>query len=166
MEDFKVTGTFIWYYFICKREVWLLAHGIEADQQDDNMQMGNAIHETSYKRESKEIEFAGSKFDVVSKENGKLIVGEIKKSSKYFESARMQLLFYLLELEEAGIIAEGELLFPEEKRKESVILTGEMKEQLKQIIDEIRRIADMPLPIPVNHTQYCKNCAYGEFCWS
>jgi CRISPR-associated exonuclease Cas4 len=166
MEDFKVTGTYIWYYCICKREVWLLAHGIEADQQDDNMQMGNAIHETSYKRDAKEIEFAGSKFDVISKENGKLIVGEIKKSSRYLESARMQLLFYLLELEEAGIPAEGELLFPEEKRKETVILTESTKAQLKQVIEDIIRIADTPLPLPANHINYCKSCAYSEFCWS
>ncbi len=166
MEDFRVTGTYIWYYYICKREVWLLAHGIEADQQDNNMQIGNAIHETSYKRDTKEIEFAGSKFDVISKEKGKLIVGEIKKSSKYVESARMQLLFYLLELEEAGIYAEGELLFPEEKRKETVILTEDAKEQIKQVIEDIRRIADMLLPLPANHIKYCKNCAYSEFCWS
>lgn len=166
MRDFKVTGTYIWYYCICKREVWLLAHGLEADQQDDNMQMGNAIHETSYKRDTKEIEFAGSKFDVISKKNGKLVVGEIKKSSKYLESARMQLLFYLLELEETGIHAEGELSFPEEKRKETVILTEDTKEQLRQVIEDIGRIADMPLPLPANHIKYCKNCAYSEFCWS
>ncbi|SHO50572.1 CRISPR-associated protein Cas4 [Anaerocolumna xylanovorans] len=166
MEDFKVTGTFIWYYCICKREVWLLAHGMEADQQDENMQMGNAIHETSYKRDSKEVEFAGSKFDVISKENGKLIVGEIKKSSKYLESAKMQLLFYLMELEESGIYAEGELLFPEEKKKETVILTEDTRKQLKQVIEDIKRIAVMPLPMMANRIKYCKNCAYSEFCWS
>ena len=47
----------IWYYCICKREVRLLAHALEADQQDENIQMGNVIHETSYKRNSKEIGF-------------------------------------------------------------------------------------------------------------
>ena len=166
MEDFKVTGTYIWYYCICKREVWLLAHGIEADQQDDNMQMGNAIHEASYKRESKEIEFADSKFDVISRKNGKLVVGEMKKSSRYIESAKMQLLFYLLELEDAGIHAEGELLFPEEKRKETVILDDESKEKLKEVTEGIGNIVDMSLPQPANHIKYCKKCAYSEFCWS
>lgn len=166
MENFKVTGTYIWYYFICKREVWLLSHGIEADQQDDNMQMGQAIHEISYKRDTKEIDFAGSKFDLISNKNGKLVVGEIKKSSKYLESAKMQLLFYLQKLEEASIHAEGELLFPEEKRKETVILTENAKEQLRQVIEDIEKIVDMPLPMNANHIKYCKNCAYGEFCWS
>ncbi len=166
MKDFKVTGTFVWYYCICKREVWLLAHGLEADQQNEKMQMGNAIHETTYRRDSKEIEFAGSKFDVISKENGKLIVGEIKKSSRFLKSARMQLLFYLMELKEAGIHAEGALMFPEEKRRETVILTEDTKKQILHIVEEIKIIADMDVPLPPVPIKYCKNCAYSEFCCS
>ena len=41
MDEFKVSGTYIWYYCICQREVWLLAHALEADQQDENIQIGN-----------------------------------------------------------------------------------------------------------------------------
>lgn len=166
MDEFNVSGTYIWYYCICKREVWLLAHGIEADQQDENIQMGNAIHETTYKRESKEIEFDHSKFDVISREDGKLIVGEIKKSSTYIDSARMQLLFYLKELEDSGIDAEGILLFPEEKKRETVLLDAENKKRLEAIIEEIKAIVAKEHPLAPIQNKYCKKCAYGEFCWA
>ncbi|MDR9785935.1 MAG: Dna2/Cas4 domain-containing protein [Peptococcaceae bacterium MAG4] len=58
-----------------------------------------------------------SKMDVfrVSKEG--FVVGEVKKSSRYRNSARMQLAFYLSELKQRGIAAKGELRFPRESVK-------------------------------------------------
>lgn len=166
MDEFSVSGTYIWYYCICKREVWLLAHGIEADQQDENMQMGNAVHETAYRRDSKEIEFGHSKFDVITKENGKLLVGEIKKSSRFMESARMQLLFYLKELEEKGIHAEGALLFPEEKKRETVVLDDNSRKSLEAMVEDIKNIVNKEYPSLPFWNKYCKKCAYAEFCWA
>lgn len=166
MHDFNVTGTYIWYYCICKREVWLLAHGLEADQQNELMQMGNIIHEDGYRRNRKEFEFGDSKFDIIKNRDGKLVVGEMKKSSTFIESARMQLLFYLMQLEESGIQAEGELLFPEEKKKERVVLDEGNREKLKHMIADIEEIAQRSTPEPPVRIKYCKKCAYSEFCWS
>jgi CRISPR-associated exonuclease Cas4 len=166
MDEFNVSGTYIWYYCICKREVWLLAHALEADQQDENMIMGNVIHDTSYSRNSKEVVFGNSKFDIISKENGKLIVGEIKKSSRYVESSRMQLLFYLKELSDNNIDAEGVLLFPDEKKREVVKLDEKGILEIKNIIIDINNIVNLEqAPIPVM-IKYCKKCAYAEFCWA
>lgn len=166
MNEFNVSGTYIWYYCICKREVWLLAHGLEADQQDENMQIGNVIHETSYGRNSKEVGFGHSKFDVISKGNGKLIVGEIKKSSRFTESSRMQLLFYLKELSDNDIEAEGALMFPDEKKKEVVKLDEDSKIKLESIIKDIKRIVNLEQAPPPVVIKYCKKCAYAEFCWA
>jgi len=166
MDEFKVSGTYIWYYCICQREVWLLAHALEADQQDENIQIGNVIHETSYNRNSKEIGFNNSKFDVISNNNGKLIVGEMKKSSRFIESSRMQLLFYLKELSDNNIDAEGVLLFPDEKKREIVKLDDESKLRIKNIIEDICRIINLEeAPIPAKN-KYCNKCAYAEFCWA
>jgi CRISPR-associated exonuclease Cas4 len=166
MEDFNVSGTYIWYYCICKREVWLLAHGLEADQQDENMRIGNVIHETSFNRNSKEIEFGHSKFDIISRENGKIIVGEVKKSSRFIESSRMQLLFYLKELSDNNIDAEGVLIFPDERKREVVILDDENKIKLENMIKDIKYIVNLDkAPEPVM-SKYCKKCAYAEFCWA
>lgn len=166
LEDFNVTGTYIWYYFICKREVWLLAHGIEADQQHEDMKMGNVIHEYSYGREHKEIQFGHSKFDIVSKKDGKLIIGEMKKSSRFIESSRMQLLFYLKQLHNNNINAEGMLMFPDEKKREIVILDDESIKKIEYVIEDVVKIVNQKNPPVAEKIKYCKKCAYAEFCWA
>lgn len=35
--DIYMTGVYIWYYNICKRQVWLMAHNILPDENDDNI---------------------------------------------------------------------------------------------------------------------------------
>jgi len=101
--DVRINGTLIWYYFICKREVWLISHGITADQEDENIEIGRFIHENAYSREKKEIDFDNFKVDVADSIDGKIIVQEVKKSSKFKKSARMQLLFYIYEIKKSGI---------------------------------------------------------------
>lgn len=164
--EFKITGTYVWYYCICKREVWLLSRGITPDQSDENMEIGRFLHEHAYSREEKEIDFYGMKLDVLKKENGQLVVGEIKKSSKYMESARMQLLHYLNELEKQGIEAEGVLLVPEEKKRQSIILDEEGKKELNEVWEGIMKIVTCEVPPKPEKIKYCKNCAYSELCWS
>ena len=89
-DEIKITGTLIWYYFICKREVWLMARKITADQSNELLDIGRFIHENSYSRKCKEVEFENMKFDVIENKNGTVIVEEIKKSSRFIESSRMQ----------------------------------------------------------------------------
>lgn len=166
MEEFEVTGTYIWYYYICKREIWLLAHCIESDQTNDNIRLGNFIHENSYTRETKEVMIGGNKFDIISNKKGKIIVGEIKKTSKYLQSAKMQLAFYLKQLQELNIEAEGEILFPEERKKEKIQLTEKEIVELNKIEKEIKEIVKLEKAPEKEKCKYCKNCAYSEFCWA
>jgi len=39
----QITGTLVNYYVTCKREAWLYAHQIHADQEDENVLMGKAL---------------------------------------------------------------------------------------------------------------------------
>jgi len=75
----QVNGTLIWYYNICKREVWLMSRNIVPDQQDDNIDFGRFLHEETYKRNKKEILFGNVKFDVILNTKDKLVIGETKK---------------------------------------------------------------------------------------
>jgi len=165
-EEFKITGTYIWYYCICKREVWLLSRGITADQEDTNIEIGRFLHEESYAREKKEIEFAGMKFDIVKRKDGQIVIGEIKKSSRFIESAKMQLLYYLDELDRNGIKANGVLLVPEEKRREEIFLDQEAKNRLNQVVEDIWNIVCQDKPPEVVKNRYCPRCAYTEMCWA
>ncbi|RJO60660.1 CRISPR-associated protein Cas4 [candidate division WS5 bacterium] len=165
-QDIHVTGTLVWYYYICKREVWLMGRHLTPDEDNPNIDLGRFIQEHSYAREKKELAVGHIKMDILRREDGQLVIGEVKKSSKYRNSARMQLAFYLSELKRMGVEAHGELNFPKEKKKEDVILDDRLEAELEQARRDILCILYLPVPpLPVK-IPFCKNCAYGEFCWS
>lgn len=166
MQELAVTGTDIWYYFICKREVWFNMRKIAPDEDDDNIQIGRFIHEYRYRKEKKEIAIDSIKIDAMKKRGGTLIVQEIKKSSKFSESTKYQLLYYLYTLKKMGIEAEGELLFPEERHKETVILDDNKIQKLQQVEQDIIDIASKEIPPPPARINFCKSCAYREYCWA
>lgn len=161
----EVNGTLIWYYYICQREVWLMAHQIVPDQEHDALMIGKSIAEFSYAREKKEIAVDHMKIDVLERKQGRICISEVKKSSRYKQSAKMQLALYLSKLREKGIEAVGELRFPQEKQREEVVLDAVLEQELERAKDEIQRILSLDKPQPPKKQKYCRNCAYAEYCW-
>lgn len=161
-----INGTLVWYYCICKREVWLMSHNIIPDQKDTNIDIGRFIHESSYNRNKKEIHFGSTKFDVLMRKGNKMIIGETKKSSKFETASKYQLLFYLKVLEDAGIEAKGVLLYPEERKRIDVELTEAERSKLDEIIKHIITITEMEKPPKVEKNKYCNNCGYKEYCYA
>ena len=49
-----ITGTMVWYYFICKREVWLISREI-TPEEDESLEVGRAVHEIFYRSMRKEF---------------------------------------------------------------------------------------------------------------
>lgn len=165
-REINVSGTLVWYYYICPREVWLIGHQITADQDDANVSLGRFIQDFTYPRERKELAVGHSKMDVFRVTDEGLVIGEVKKSSKFKNSARMQLAFYLSELKKHGIEARGELRFPKEKRKEEVVLNEQTERELDKVCREILRILYLVAPPEPKKISFCRKCAYAEFCWS
>jgi len=155
----------IWYYFICKREVWLISHGIESDQEDDNILLGKILHEEAYKRNDKEIAINSSRIDMVKDKGDNLIIVEIKKSSKTAEAAKMQLLYYIYEAKQEGVNITGELRIPKEKKIIKIELNEDNTKELENAIEGIKNIVNGSIPKLVKNS-HCRNCAYSEFCWA
>ncbi len=165
-QDIQVTGTLIWYYYICKREVWLMAHQINPDEDNPNLDIGRFIQEYTYQRDKKEVSVGHIKLDIVKRSKDKIVVAEVKKSSKFENSATMQLAYYLYELEKMGLKAEGELRFPKERRVEKIELTDNLRRMLDEAVSDILKIVYLDKPLKPVKIGYCKNCAYAEFCWA
>lgn len=161
-----ITGTLIWYYFVCKRQVWLMAHELNPREDYDRLELGRLLHEESYKRDDKEIIIGDVRLDLIREEHGKILVGEVKKSSHFTLPAIMQVCFYLRQLKERGVDAEGQLLFPTERKKLKVELSGENERQLDAAISEIHFLMALPAPPPYVYGKFCAHCAYFEFCAS
>lgn len=166
MKEFTINGTLIWYYFICPREVWLMAREINAFQDNPFLELGRFLQEESYSREKKSVRLENIELDIIRRKDGRLIIGEVKKSSKFEKSATMQLAYYLKQLEKYGIQTEGELLFPRERKRITVKLNEEIKHELQQAEKAILKIVVMESPPPANPVKWCRNCSYQEFCFS
>ncbi|MBX5467908.1 MAG: CRISPR-associated protein Cas4 [Firmicutes bacterium] len=165
-SELSIGGTLIWYSSICLRQLWLMAHQINPDEDDPNLEYGRFLHETAYLREKRGFEVNGNRFDVVSFRNGTLVVAEIKKSSRALESTRLQLGHYLMVLEEQGINAIGELRFPEERRKQEVRLTDDLRRAVLRQRQIVREVSGLPTPPPPKRLRWCSKCAYAEMCWA
>ncbi|MGC8797023.1 CRISPR-associated protein Cas4 [Thermodesulfovibrio sp.] len=160
------TGTLIWYYYICSREVWLMSRQLTPWQENPFIEIGRLLSEEAYKRERKEIHLENIVIDLLKTEGENVVIGEVKKSSRFEKSARMQLAFYLWRLKQLGIEATGQLLFPKEKKKIIVTLTKELKAELIEAQAQIKEIIKMEIPPPAQKTKFCSKCGYQEFCWS
>ena len=55
MRTTRITGVMVQYYISCQRELWFFAHGINMNFEDENILIGRLLHETTYRREKKNI---------------------------------------------------------------------------------------------------------------
>ena len=81
----QITGTLVNYYFTCKREAWLYAHQIHADQEDENVLMGKALADIK-ESDLQEFAFGNLKFDKLSKQHGHYLITEYPRFSVTSES--------------------------------------------------------------------------------
>jgi len=161
-----LNGTLVESFLICKRQAWLMGHQIIPDQDHPYLEMGRLIDEESYIEEKKKISLENMVIDLIKMENKKILIGEIKKSSKIQDVAKLQLIFYLYTLKKYGIKLDGVLLFPKEKKKIYVELDEENEKRIINTIEEINRLINQPYPPKPEKIKYCNHCAYKEFCWA
>jgi len=100
------------------------------------------------------------------RDRNKIIIGETKKTSRFQTASKYQLLYYLKVLEEAGLDAEGVLLYPEEKKRIDVKLDNKGRIELDEIINNINFIIELQTPPKVERNKYCKSCGYREYCYA
>lgn len=160
----RVTGVMVQYYVACKRELWLFANQINMNYDNDDISIGRHIHEKSYSREKKNIHLGDIAFDF-AKTGDKNTIFEIKKSSRLEEPVRYQLYYYLWNAKKMGKEMDGMLVYPEEKKREKIVLTPDKEKEIEKIIADIEKIVSQPLPPPVVTKPYCKRCTYYELCF-
>ncbi|MEM4546679.1 MAG: CRISPR-associated protein Cas4 [Nitrososphaerota archaeon] len=162
-SDKVITGTLLWYYAVCKREVWLMSHRVTPDEEHYMLEFGRVTHETFYTRMRREVEVEGMKIDVIQGRDG--VVCEVKTSSRFLEATRLQLGYYLLRLEEMGANTSGMILVPRERKRIQVVLDEGLRSKIKTALHEIKELCLQPLPPPPVRISFCKRCAYHDFCW-
>ncbi|SFL74521.1 CRISPR-associated exonuclease, Cas4 family [Methanobrevibacter olleyae] len=153
----------IQYYVTCKRELWFFANQINMNYNNNDIDIGRFIHEKSYSRENKEIQFDNMVFDYVRNKNN-LTIFEVKKSSSLTIGARYQLYFYLYNMRNCGKKLKGVLVYPKERKREEIILNDEIIEEMDNIIKGIEHIVNLNIPPKAIKKPYCKGCSFFELC--
>ena len=159
----QITGTLVNYYATCKREAWLYAHQIHADQEDENVLMGKALADIK-ESDLQDFAFSNLKFDKLSKQRGHYLITEYKKSLKNELAGKMQLLFYIYLLKTCLNLKDvkGKLI-----SGKKVILVDDTSENfalMEQILSEISALANLEKPPKFTSCKFCKNCAYHDYC--
>ncbi len=165
-KKYTITGSLIEAYIFCPRQAWFLSRQIVGNQYNEFLKIGRLISDESYKRDKKEVLTIGGKIDFIRTKNNELLLVEVKKSSKFIKTSKMQLLFYLYNMKQNSISATGEVRIPREKKVIKVDLNEQSEQDLLSFIDELKRIVEQDKPPRVDYSGKCKNCSYLDFCWS
>ena len=163
-----VTGTIFNYFMVCRRKLWLFAHGITMEQESELVYEGKLIHENSYPERNpnyEEIELDGIKVDFYDARHH--VIHEIKKSDKLEAAGRWQLKYYLYVFEMHGVKdIKGVLEFPKQRKTENVTLTDEDRQKIKDMLADIEKACEEKACPPLLKKERCKQCSYYEFCYT
>ncbi len=167
------------YFLICKRKLWLKDNNIWMEQESQAVKKGRVVDKKSYKRKKKQRRITAEapdgtplvgKIDWADLNHG--VLHETKKSPAMEEAHKWQLRFYLwlLSLNDVtgpdGQPLTGELNYPEQRDTTSVELTEEHRERLREIVHEIRTIANRETPPErIDNRSFCEKCAFEELCY-
>jgi CRISPR-associated exonuclease Cas4 len=137
------------------------------ESESDLVALGALLQESTYSKTEKDI-LIDQKISIDFIRKGeKIILHEIKKSSKLEKAHEYQMLYYLYYLKNfKNVEAEGVINYPKSRKVKQVILSPEKEEEIRKILDKIKQIVSLPKPPKPEYKKYCRKCSYFEFCWS
>jgi CRISPR-associated exonuclease Cas4 len=154
------TGVQVQYYFIDKKKLWYFSHYITFEKESELVKLGQLISRYFYKREKKELQIGRIKVDFYRR---KMEIHEVKKSSKFKEASRWQLIYYLYVLKKLNVNCIGILHFPLERKTEKIVLNPELELKMEEILNDIKRIITLDKPPETEESFRLKKSAYYEF---
>lgn len=163
MTNQKISGILVYYYFVCKKKLWLFYNGISMEDQSELVRLGKYIDENTYKAERKHILINGEiNIDFIRKSK---IIHEIKKSRKIEEASIWQVKYYLFYMKQFGLEGiRAKLDYPLLKQSVEVELTEEDEQRMREILDEILEIINSEKVPATLKKKLCKNCAFYDLC--
>ncbi|GLW98916.1 CRISPR-associated protein Cas4 [Microtetraspora sp. NBRC 16547] len=163
IEADEVGGVHIKYLYHCRRQLWLYARGVRPEHLSSTVQMGEAVHETSYSRASP-VDLGAAKLDHL---DGAAWVHEIKSSSKPSQADEAQAMHYCYRLHAVGVAAQGGILhYPKTRRTRRLPYTAETAKQAEADIAEVLAVVSALSSPPRLSRSACRGCSYIDYCWN
>lgn len=162
--DKNISGMMFYYYFVCKRKLWLFVNEIQLENENENVKLGKLIDENSYLREKKHV-MVDSTINIDFIKEWK-ILHEVKKQNSIEEASIWQIKYYLYFLKQRGIeLEKGVLDYPKLKKRKEIFLTLEDEKEIEKIEVEIKKIISEERAPKIKKLAICKKCAYFEYCY-
>jgi len=120
-ERLKVGGLKMNYLRVCPRKLWLFAHQVRLEADAEAVALGRLTHERAY-RDRPRRSLILENLIAIDVLEGEGTILEVKHAPTFIEAARLQLRYYLYFLARRGVHLRGELRFPRQRRRETVIL--------------------------------------------
>lgn len=160
----EITGVMVYYYEVCKRKLWYFYNEIQMEQGNENVEIGKAIDEETYKRDKKHINIDNIiNIDFI---RSKGILHEVKKSNKIEEASILQVKYYLYFLKKREVDnIKGKIDYPLLKQSIDVELTDQDIILIEGILEDIKKIVTLKSPPPLEKKRICKSCAYYDLCF-
>ncbi|MBC2042200.1 CRISPR-associated protein Cas4 [Listeria welshimeri] len=160
----RISGTHVYYYFVCKRKLWCFFKEIRMEHLDENVQLGKLLDESSYNREKGQV-MIDETVNIDFIKDWK-VLHEVKKSQAIEEAGIWQLKYYMYFLKQKGIIIEkGVVDYPKLRQRKMVFLTTEDEREIEKILVDIEIITSSSKPPTLIDKPLCKKCAYYEYCY-
>lgn len=163
-ERLKVGGLKMNYLRVCPRKLWLFAHQVRLEADAEAVALGRLTHERAY-RDRPRRSLILENLIAIDVLEGEGTILEVKHAPTFIEAARLQLRYYLYFLTRRGVHLCGELRFPRQRRRETVILDAAAVAEVEAALEEIARIEALPTPPAAPWTPACRRCAYAPLCW-
>ncbi len=159
----KITGIMIYYYFVCKRKLWLSSKNIDMEEENEDVSIGKFIDENTYEKSRKHIMINGEiNLDFIEKDR---TIHEIKKSRKIEEASIWQVKYYLYYLKKLGVDnLKAKIDYPLLKEVIKVELSQEDEDKLEEIISDITQIISKNIPPKFTEKKICSKCAFEDIC--
>lgn len=163
MERGDVGGVHVKYLHHCHRQLWLYARGIRPEHLSARVQLGEAVHDTTYTRTAP-VDLGAARLDYL---DGDLWVHEVKSSSRPTAADEAQALHYCLRLREVGVEAKGAVLhYPATKRTKRIVFDGDQAGRASADVDTVLEIVHTPdAPDRIARSR-CVGCSFIDYCWS
>lgn len=154
-----VGGVHIKYLYHCPRQLWLYARGFRPEALSEAVQMGEAVHATSYRRATP-IDLGSARLDDL---DGDLWVHEIKSASKPSVADEAQAIHYCYRLHKVGVAARGAVLhYPKTRRTKRITYTPAHKARAEEDIANVLDTVASPTSPERLERSACRGCSYQD----
>lgn len=160
----EITGVMMYYYKVCRRKLWYFYHEIEMEHENEDVQIGKALDEETYRKEDKHINIDNViNIDFLHSEN---TLHEIKKSRKIEEASVFQVKYYLYYLRKKDVkLYRAKIDYPLLKKTLDVELTPQDAADIEEALVEVKSIVQLQYPPELEKKRICRSCAYHDLCF-